>query len=239
MKESKEYYNILSEHYDSETKSRLKYLNKIDGYVVEKCNNKVVQHYLDVGSGDGRRSLKIAKNVVVKGLIYLVDNSEKMLDKTNLNEKVSVLNISVDELNSDIKFDLITCLWNVLGHFPNKKSRVDFFKKIESLLSDDGAFIFDVNNRYNIAQYGKENVANNIKSDALNTENSGWYTLGKKPNQTKVYIHSPFDIYDYIESTNLVVDETRYINYDSGFEVNTFFEGQLLYKISKQANSKS
>lgn len=234
MKNSKDYYNNLSESYDSETIKRLKYLNKVDDYIIQNCKDNLINNYLDVGSGDGRRSMKIADKVNVNNTIYLIDNSESMSSNIKENDRVKVYNISVNDLETELKFDLITCLWNVLGHFPNKESVIRFFKKVDTFLSKEGIFVFDVNNRYNIAQYGNKNVAKNIEKDILKEKRSGWFTLGKVPNQTQVYIHSPFDINFYLQSTNLYIDETLFIDYNNGSEVSTFFEGQLLYKLKKR-----
>jgi SAM-dependent methyltransferase len=233
MKNSQDYYDELSESYDSETLKRKNYLNTIDDYIINTCDDKVVNNYMDIGSGDGRRSLKIAESIGVRTQIILVDNSEKMTEKVKKNKKISIFNTPFNDLNINVEFDLITCLWNVIGHFSSYESRLDFFKKIDSMLSPNGVFIFDVNNRYNIEEYGKLNVANNIRLDMFNEENRGYFTLGKAPNQTEVYIHTPFDINDYLKPTNLLIDDTKYIHYLTGLEANTFFEGQLLYKIRK------
>jgi 2-polyprenyl-3-methyl-5-hydroxy-6-metoxy-1,4-benzoquinol methylase len=233
MNNSSNFYNNLSETYDAETTRRQKYLDRVDAYILDSCNNINIENYLDIGSGDGRRSMKIAEKLKVKANIFLVDNSEKMSDKTIKNEKVSIYNISANDLNTNLKFNLITCLWNVLGHFPNKQNILDLFKKIDHLLSDDGCFIFDVNNRYNISQYGKESVAENIRLDYIKDENSGWFELNKGKDSTKVYIHSPFDIHDYLKGTDLFIKEVLYIDYNTGLLRPSFLGGQLVYKIQK------
>jgi len=233
MKDSKAYYDHLAATYQSELNSRVQYLTAIDDYIVKSLNDDVISNYLDIGAGDGSRSLKIAKNISVKRKVFLIDNSSKMLEKVKKLENVKVLNESVFDFNSTAKFSLITCLWNVIGHFDSKEARVHLFKKVSTLLESNGVFIFDVNNRYNINHYGYRNVEQNIKNDNLNVKDAGWYTLGEELNQTKVYIHSPFDIYDYIKETDLIIEEINYIDYSTGESKSTFFEGQLVYKIRK------
>ncbi|WP_178984740.1 methyltransferase domain-containing protein [Winogradskyella helgolandensis] len=233
MKDSKAYYDHLATSYQSESNSRKKYLTAIDNYTVESINGDAIYNYLDIGAGNGSRSLKIAKSIPVQKEIFLIDNSSKMLENVSSLEQVKVFNESVFDFNSTTKFNLITCLWNVIGHFETQEARLQLFKKVSLLLEPGGVFIFDVNNRYNISHYGLNNVEQNIKNDNLNVKDSGWFTLGEKPNQTKVYIHSPFDIYDYIKETDLILEENKYIDYSTGETKSTFFEGQLVYKIRK------
>ena len=102
MKNSKDYYNNLSESYDSETIKRLKYLNKVDDYIIQNCQGNLINNYLDVGSGDGRRSLKIADKVNVNNTIFLVDNSESMSSNIKENDRVKVCNISVNDLETEL-----------------------------------------------------------------------------------------------------------------------------------------
>ena len=96
-----------------------------------------------------------------------------------------------------------------------------------------GVFIYDVNNRYNIAHYGFESVSKNITNDRFDDDNKGWFDLATGANKTKVYIHSPFDIEHYLKPTNLILEETVYIDYSTGVKKSNFFEGQLVYKLRK------
>ncbi len=232
MKNSRTYYNHLANEYIKQSSSRIAYLNAIDEIIIKMTKNNI-SNYLDIGCGDGRRSLKISSEIGVTDNIILVDDSNKMLNKLNESDKIQVNNSSIFDFSSPIKFNLITCLWNVLGHFPSKDLRIQFFKKIDELLDANGILIFDVNNRYNISHYGYNNVAGNLQRDFLKEIDSGWFTLGSENNKTNVYIHSPFDITEYIAETNLRLESTKFIDYSTGEEKETFFEGQLLYKIIK------
>ncbi|PHR74603.1 MAG: hypothetical protein COA67_00580 [Lutibacter sp.] len=233
MKNSKSYYNSLANTYSVQVNDRIKYLNAIDDFIIND-NLNVVDNYLDIGCGDGRRSVKISESINVKYETILVDDSLKMLSKFEGKPNIKTFNQSIFDFNHSDKFNLITCLWNVLGHFPSKEAIISLFQKINDLLVNGGAFIFDVNNRYNISHYGYENVERNLKNDKLNMENNGWFKLGNEPNQTKVYVHSPFDIEEYLLDTDLILEQVKYIDYKTGEPKETFFEGQLLYKITKK-----
>lgn len=232
MKNSKEYYNTIAKTYSVQSNKRLSYLNAIDNFVIEKMKGHSDLNYLDIGSGDGRRALKIANNLKLSRL-SLLDDSDGMLKLLDV-KNVILHNISFSDFVTNEKFDLITCLWNVLGHFPSKQDRLEFFPKIEKLLSKNGILFFDVNNRYNISFYGFENVKNNLVNDWSNNEDNGWFSLGSENAATKVYVHNPFDIDEYLKATSLQIIDTLYVNYETGKLEKTFFEGQLFYVIGKK-----
>lgn len=233
MKNSKNYYNTIADNYQNQVISKIKYLNAVDDYILNRMSGLEIENYLDVGTGDGRRAFKFIEGLKINGEITLVDESDNMLLNAAINHQVRVFNDSFFNFETEKRFDLITCLWNVLGHLPTKNLRIELFKWISKYLTPGGVFIFDVNNRYNISYYGYENVSNNLRRDHEGVESSGWFTLGTPPNETQVYIHSPFDIEDYIKATNLVLEETVYIDYETGEKKTTFFEGQLIYKLKK------
>ncbi|WP_417372074.1 methyltransferase domain-containing protein [Gelidibacter japonicus] len=237
MKNSREYYDSIAISYNTQSKERLPYLNAIDDLVVEKMKNHSNLNYLDIGSGDGRRAIKITNKLNISKL-SLLEDSEGMLKLLN-DKKVILHNVSFFEFSSNDSYDLITCLWNVLGHFPSKNHRFEFFHKIENLLSEKGVLIFDVNNRYNISYYGFENVMNNLVNDRSNNEDTGWFSLRNENVATKVYIHNPFDINEYLKDTSLQLIDTLFVNYETGNLEKTFFEGQLFYIIGKNDGTET
>lgn len=231
MKNSKLYYNKIAVNYSNQSESRLNYLDAVDSLILNELSNKRIVSYLDIGAGDGRRSIKIANALKIDS-VTIIDESLEMLNNCkNLN--VHVINKSFFKVDLTKKYDLITCLWNVIGHFPTKDDRILFFTIVANMLNEGGVFFFDVNNRYNITNYGSQNVMKNLELDYLKDEDSGWFTIGKNDAKTNVYIHSPFDIKEYLKNKSLELESTHYINYDSGLLEDTFFKGQLLYKLKK------
>ena len=233
MKDSKDYYNQTANLYHIECEKRKAYLNAIDKLVVERAAKIGVNNYLDIGSGDGRRAIKIANSIDENITTYLLYDSDKMLMNCEPNASIKIINTSIFDFDVKERFDLITCLWNVIGHFPTKNHMLQFFKKISTLLTTNGVFMFDVNNRYNISHYGQVSVAQNMHDDYFKNEDAGWFTIGEKPNQTKVYIHSPFDIYGYLNDANLELRRTCFLDYHTGELKPIFFEGQLFYELTK------
>jgi SAM-dependent methyltransferase len=234
MKNSKHYYNSIASNYHLQALAKMNYLNAVDNYIIKAMAGSLVDNYMDVGTGDGRRALKLIQNLDIKGYKVLVDDSKEMLGLLEDIEGVDLFNDNVLNYKSSTKFSLITCLWNVLGHFSSKDTRINFFKLVEEQLKPGGVFICDVNNRYNISHYGFNSVAENLKNDQGDKDqNSGWFDLAIGAHKTKVYMHSPFDIDTYIISTALELEETIYIDYTTGARASNFFEGQLVYKLRK------
>src|ERR1700747_3407385 len=52
------------------------------------------------------------------------------------------------------QFDIITCLWNVLGHVPTPEKRLRALRAVARLLAPHSRFFLDVNHRYNLSCYG-------------------------------------------------------------------------------------
>lgn len=233
MIKSKNYYDNIATNYHIQALAKMNYLNAVDNYIIKTMAHEKINGFMDVGTGDGRRALKLINYFKINSNIVLVDDSKEMLEQIELDENIVLFNDNVINYKSTQNFSLITCLWNVLGHFSTVEDRINLFKLVEEHLRPGGVFIYDVNNRYNIAHYGSENVANNMIKDRYNNGDSGWFDLATGGNKTKVYIHSPFDIENYIKPTNLSLEETVYIDYTTGVLKSNFLEGQLVYKLRK------
>ncbi|MCR9183626.1 MAG: class I SAM-dependent methyltransferase [Flavobacteriaceae bacterium] len=234
MLNSKKYYNIIARDYDLLSRERMNYLNVIDNIIISDNKNKKIKNYLDIGSGDGRRSLKIINSLEPLNST-LVDDSQKMLEQIKSKPNLTVLNNSFFEIETEVKFELMTCLWNVIGHIDTNSQRKQFFQIVDKLLDSNGVFYLDVNNRYNISHYGYSNVMKNLEMDVLYpSESNGEFYIGEGDKKTKVYIHNPFDLGKYVNDLNLEIEKTWFINYKTGEIKETFFEGQLLCKIIKK-----
>jgi SAM-dependent methyltransferase len=234
MNSSEEYYNKIAENYRAISNNRSTYLDAIDNYIISHFEVKdSLKNFLDIGAGDGYRSMIISNGLKVQRTV-LLDNSDGIVAGIKNDEKVETVVNSIIDFKTDEKFELITCLWNVLGHVGGLAERKEFFVRVEELLSDGGVFIFDVNNRLNIAHYGFKNVMNNLNMEHENNERTGWFTLLERGQKTDVYVHSPFDIDVYLAPLNLKVEKVEYVDYNTGEKKESFFEGQLLYYIKKK-----
>lgn len=231
MRSSREYYDNIAAEYRNISHGKQAFLDSVDDYIIEKIGH--ARNYMDVGAGDGYRSLKIATGVTA-GSVVLVDNSPAIISKVKADERIAIVVDSILNVNIEERFDLITCLWNVLGHVGDAEDRKAVITKIASLLSPDGTFVLDLNNRYNIAHYGYVEVMKNMTNDVKNHPDKGWFTIGTGDNMSRVYIHAPLEIDPVIEAAGLYIDDVYYVDYRTGEKRESFFEGQLLYFLKKK-----
>lgn len=235
---SEEYYNRIAIDYQSISNRRKKYIESIDSLILQHLQSSIY-NYMDVGTGDGMRALKLAKALGVKEL-QLVDNSE-IINLVNLNSdglQIDKCLSAVDKLKLNRRFDLITCLWNVLGHVGEREDRLKTLKTLKEHLSANGTIILDVNNRYNISEYGFNAVQSNLSNDFKKYERAGYFELKYDNYITEVYIHSPFEMNEICKSVGLKVEVEIYINYSTGNIESSIFEGQLLYIIKHLGHVK-
>jgi SAM-dependent methyltransferase len=233
MRSSQEYYDDIAGEYRQMSYGKQAFLDAVDEYVIEKIGH--ADRYLDVGAGDGYRSVKIANRIQAEKVV-LVDNSPVMISKLKPDNRITILVESIANVVTDERFDLITCLWNVLAHIGEYSDRVAAIKKISELLADDGTFVLDVNNRFNIAYYGFKEVMKNLTAELENDPKKGWFTVGAGDNLSEVYIHAPLEIDPILKDAGLYIDDLYYVDYLTGERKETFFEGQFLYFLKKNGN---
>ena len=118
-------------------------------YILEKIRLSNCSSILDMGCGNARHTFEFAKyghNVIG------IDFSKKHIQHARLQrKKLKIKNVRL--YSSDIrtyvtekKFDLITCLYDVVGSFPEKKDNLSIIKKAYKLLKDGGYFVISVMN---------------------------------------------------------------------------------------------
>ena len=190
---------------------RSAYLNAVDNYIYANCKSPFI---LDVGSGDGLRIRKIAERLNAN--VTTIDITNKSF--------VDCCELGFNAYQDDIEnfcinrfFDVITCLWSVLGYV----NPVYSLKNMKAMLAKDGVLFFDVNVRYNFAEYGTYNCLRNMLID-----------LFKCPSRFPI---GGCDVYlfDYWELDSILLNlgfkfKKVYLNYSNGQKTNIFF-GQLLY----------
>jgi SAM-dependent methyltransferase len=214
------------------------YVKKVSNYflnidtVINKFYNK--GNWLDIGSADGERIINLTGDKEVH--LLAMDSSDEMislLKSKNINcLKADISNSYTFKDKVKNKFNTITCLYNVLGHIDNFELRNNTFKNIYNLLEDEGVFIFDVNNRWNIKQYGFLSVFKNIIKDLFKIRKSGDFkvniTLNEKQITSSVHIFNIFEIKKLLVLNKFSIKEIFFVNYKTGSVKENMFGGQIL-----------
>lgn len=197
---------------DRASAKRSFYLNAVDNYIYSNCKSPFI---LDIGSGNGRRIYKIAKQLNAN--VTTVDITNKSF--------IACHELGFNAYQADIEnfyinksFDVITCLWSVLSYV----NPVYSLKNIKAMLAENGVLFFDVNVRYNFAEYGIYNCLKNMTID-----------LFKSPSRFSIGDKCDVYLFDYWELDSILLNlgfkfKKVYLNYSNGRKTNIFF-GQLLY----------
>lgn len=237
MYSSEIFYSRFAKSYAQYSATKQAYLSSVNTFIKQEAG--IVETMVDVGSGDGKRSKEIA-NLLSIDNFTLIDNSEGMINLSKNIPGATVLkdDISSVEFKSKKKYDAVLCLWNVLGHIVFDR-RVSALKNLASLINDKGFIFLDVNNRYNAVHYGIKMALKNICKDILNPKiSNGDFKLNIDIDQgqqinTTVHIFNPYEIERLFKLAGLRILKRKIINYQTGKVKNKFWNGQLVYKLTK------
>ncbi|MDO8658871.1 MAG: class I SAM-dependent methyltransferase [Candidatus Levybacteria bacterium] len=233
---SNKFYTQFAESYAQYASTKEAYLSAVNNFIKEETD--IVKTMIDVGSGDGKRGKLISNFFNIKNFVIL-DSSEGMIDmaKNITNALVIKADISSNEFKLENKYDVVLCLWNVLGHIAVGNRKIAL-KNLSSLVENNGVVFLDVNNRYNVVHYGIRSVIKNLFKDVfLPKKTNGDFSLkidvkGTQIN-TIVHIFNPFEIERLFKSAGFLVLKRKIIDYKTGEIKNNLWEGQLVYKLKK------
>lgn len=233
-------YNLFSKSYREYSLLRKNYIDAINLLIIKYSMKKRLNNMLDIGSANGMRAVYLFKKTNAKKL-WLIDNSKEMIKmcKTINKSNSILLDVTKDDLlRLKASFDLVTCLWNVLGHIDTCDERLNALKNISGVMNKNSLLFIDLNNRYNISAYGFMNVLRNIWLDMFDKNNSNGNFIHKisiaKNRQiaTKVHIFSYFEIIRLLRESQLKLVKMMFINYETG-KITNFFQGQFFLVIKK------
>ncbi len=236
MDSSDNFYTSFSESYADYSSLRNNYLSAVNNFIVSEVREG--KNMVDVGGGDGKRGREIADSLGLKQFT-IIESSAGMakLARSIPNAQVIEKDISDSSFEPDGKYDVILCLWNVLGHIPVDR-RAMALKNLRALLSDGGFIFLDVNNRYNL-HYGLKAVIKNIGRDIFSPDkNNGDFVLNMENKQgqkisTITHVFSPYETERLFKQAGLRVVKRAYIHYKTGQRKNNFWGGHLVYKLGK------
>lgn len=233
---SSDIYDVLALHYREYAGKKSAYLSAVDRFIVDHAPSRP-SSMLDVGSGDGIRGMALAQQLGISSVV-LSDYSAEMVARCRVLGPSDVWQTAAQELpETDRSFDVITCLWNVMGHLPDRLSRIKALTRMRALLSPRGIIFFDVNNRHNAAAYGWVKILGRIIIDTMQHDDrrgdaSFDWKVGDKVFPAMGHLFTPAEIETIIRESGLQVRERIAVDYTSGMVSRSPLRGQLVYSLS-------
>ena len=210
---------------------RRSYLDRIDQLVLSEMPPGS-RSLLDVGSGDGARARRIARAQGIAELV-LLEPSRAMQGNGPAGAKVWTMR--AEELHSvQATFDVITCLWNVVGHIFPASGRMEVLRQFARLVSSEGMVFVDVNHRYNAPHYGSLRTALRWLRDQVDwDEKNGDVVVDWDVEQThcttRGHVFTNKEFRALALAAGLRVEKRFIVDYATGELRRRSWQGNLLY----------
>ena len=226
-------YERLAPYYSQFSKRRAAYLLSVEEQIAARIPARA-RSLLDVGAGDGSRAVRIAGAAEISSVV-LVEPSAKMLGEAP--PGCEVWRMRAQELDPTAiseRFDVVTCLWNVLGHISTFDTRVRALSAVAQLLSPDGMVFVDVIHRYNVRSYSATMTAARWVWDLIVPGNSNgdvsarWQTAAGEIS-TYGHVFTDREMRRLADAAGLECVERIVIDYETGRIRRASCMGNLLY----------
>jgi len=231
-------YDRLAKDYAELAKKRVHYLAGVEREVLSRVPTGS-SALLDIGAGDGSRALRIASAARISRIV-LAEPSGKMLSlapngATVWRDRAE----DVGRQRSNETFDVIICLWNVLGHVRGESRRVQALSAVKNLLSEEGRFFLDVTHRYNLRSYGILPTAARLLHDFFvrgetNGDVAANWKIGNARISTYGHVFTHHEVLGLATNSGLKLEERVVIDYETGDVRTRAFQGNLLYVFRQQ-----
>ena len=235
---SSSFYDAVAHQYEAIRNERAAYLDRVDEIIEEGIQNKAGRKstMLDIGCGDGTRGKGIAERAGCD--LVSIDSSNEMVRIASENG-VNAQVVDIARVGNKLEgksYDVVTMLWNVLGHIPGN-DRLLALENVRSLMTDEGVLFLDVNNRFNAAHYGEENVAKNRRAATYASSSDIGDFITTRKDKTGEEISTVSHIFHAKEITELLekagfAPTVRYINYQTGQDADES-SGQIVIVATK------
>ena len=230
-------YDRLAPFYTQFSERRSRYLRSVEAQI-ELRIPAGAKSLLDIGAGDGSRALRIAGKLGISRAV-LLEPSQQMSRQTLA--VCEMWNARAEELDINTvseRFDVVTCLWNVLGHIQGFDKRVRALCLAGQLLSPGGLLFVDVIHRYNLGTYGLlMTVARWLRDHLAPGDDNGdviarWKTAAGEI-QTYGHVFTDREMHRLAESASLQRIERVTIDYGTGRICRTNWMGNFLYVLRR------
>ncbi len=149
-------------------------------------------------------------------------------------EELGSSQLAAKGFSSDRQFDVIICLWNVLGHIRPQANRAHVLREISTRLSPQGVLFVDVNHRYNILSYGLWKTTVRFLYDQLspaeeNGDVTATWDIDGMTCSTYGHVFTDKEIGKLTADSGLRIKERLVVDYETGVLRRSGFQGNLLY----------
>ena len=231
-------YDRIAPVYARLAEKRRAYLDRIDQLILSAIPPGT-RSMLDVGSGDGSRARRIAQSQGISELV-LLEPSLAMQGRVAANAKVWTMR--AEELHSvQSEFDVITCLWNVLGHIFPANVRIEVLRQFARLSSPHGKILIDVNHRYNARHYGSLPTAlrflrDRVSWDEKNGDVMVTWDVGSEKCTTLGHVFTNQEFRSLARTAGLSIEKTLIVDYATGEQRRWTWQGNLLYVLRRMVH---
>ncbi len=226
-------YDRLAPYYSQFSNRRAAYLRSVEEQIASRIPAGA-KSLLDIGAGDGSRAMRIAAAARIPRVV-LLEPSTKMSAETPAGCEIWRTRVEDLDITGIAKrFDVISCLWNVLGHVQGFDARARAVSSVTHLLSPTGRFFVDVTHRYNLRSYGTTmTVARWVWDHIAPGGNNGdvvarWQTTGEEIS-TYGHVFTDREIRDLANAAGFKCVERVVIDYENGAIRRASWRGNLLY----------
>lgn len=237
-------YDRMASFYPEICLRRKSYLQSIDRLILARIPPHS-RSLLDVGAGNGERALKIARSAGLDQVV-LLEPSPNMIERRR--GSVEVWPIRAEHLGFEDparaperagrEFDVIICLWNVLGHIRPGSTRVSVLSELSRLLSARGKLFLDLTHRYNARSYGLFKSLGRFALDQFvpvesNGDVRANWSFGGTRCSTYGHVFTALEARKAFRSAGLRVEDRMVVDYESGQLRRSSWRGNLLYVLAK------
>jgi SAM-dependent methyltransferase len=227
-------YDAIAASYNQIAARRGPYLDGIDRLITQLIPEGS-RSLLDIGAGDGRRSLLLAASRDVNTVVLVEPSAAMRAGHPCGRSGVESLPLRAEDLHQlEPGFDVIVCLWNVLGHVATRAARVEVLRQCGRLLTPRGRIFIDLSHRYNARHYGLATTAARYVGDHLwPRETRGdvvvaWHD-GAEPIRTFGHVFTGPEVSGMCRAAGLDVERRFVVDYATGLEQRHAWQGHLLY----------
>ncbi|MGH9441847.1 MAG: class I SAM-dependent DNA methyltransferase [Thermoanaerobaculia bacterium] len=230
---ARDYYDRIAGDFNAELETRRAYVSAVDDLLVAVATRLGSPSLLDVGCGNGARLEEILARIPMRA--HAIDVSPRMVALARARgidaREADIASSQMDAALSSLRVDLVSALWNVLGHIPSREERLTALRNMRSLLRPGGRIFFDVNNRYNAADYGWTPAIRNWVRDRIRPKGAGDFLVSRPvsgaPTGTVTHLFCLREVIELCRASGLAPTEIHFVGYARGTPGRGQWAGQL------------